>query len=379
MVRERTGIPLSAYFPAAKIAWLLQNEPKVKELLAKGSLYAGTVDTYLLYRLTGGAAYKTDYSNASRTQLFNLRELAWDREICDLFGIPADMLPEVCDSNSCFGETDFNGYLDRKIPILAMLGDSHGAFYGHGCFHRGMVKATYGTGSSVMMNIGQKPALSRHGLITSVGYAVDGKVDYVLEGNLNYTGAIIPWLVDSLGIIEAASDTERLMQEANPLDTTYLVPAFSGLGAPYWVDDARAGVIGMTRTTGKAELVKAAVDSIAYQVTDVILSMKEDAGLEVPLLQTDGGATKNGCLMQLQADLLGIPVHVPETEEFSGLGAAYLAGITGGIYEKDRIFHQVPVKEYAPGPAADTAAGRYEGWKAAVRLITNKEKGRELE
>lgn len=365
-IKNRTGIPLSPYFPAAKIAWLLKNEPRVKELLSEGKLHVGTMDSYLLYRLTNGTSYKTEYSNASRTQLFNINELQWDSKVCDIFGIPKDILPNVCDSNSKFGETDFEGYLDVKIPILAMLGDSHGALYGHGCFQKGMVKATYGTGSSVMMNIGKEPLISKHGLITSLAYGINGEVEYVLEGNLNYTGAIIPWLIDGLGMIESASETEQLIKEANPLDTTYLIPAFSGLGAPYWNDDAQAIISGMSRMTKKAEIVKAAVESIAYQVTDIILAMKEDANLEIPILRTDGGVTRNEYLMQFQSDLLRIPVNVPFVEEFSGLGVAYLAGITCGIYQKEKLFDQIPVKDYTSYIDENVMKAKYEGWKKAV-------------
>lgn len=365
-IKNRTGIPLSPYFPAAKIAWLLKNEPGVKELLNKGELHIGTMDSYILYRLTNGTSYKTEYSNASRTQLFNISELQWDSKVCDMFGIPQEILPTVCDSNAKFGETDFEGYLDVKIPILAMLGDSHGALYGHGCFQKGMVKATYGTGSSVMMNIGKEPIISKHGLITSLAYGINGEVDYVLEGNLNYTGAIIPWLIDGLGLIQYASETEQLIKEANPLDTTYLVPAFSGLGAPYWNDDAKAVMNGMSRLTRKAEIVKAAVESIAYQVTDIIFAMKEDANLEIPILRTDGGVTKNEYLMKFQSDLLHIPVYVPFVEEFSGLGVAYLAGITYGIYHKEQLFDQIQVKEYTFSMDEDVVKIKYEGWKKAV-------------
>lgn len=368
-VRNSTGIPLSPYFPAAKMAWLLKNNEKTQELLKKEELCLGTMDSYLLYRLTKGEAYKTDYSNASRTQLFNITELKWDKRVCEIFGIPVTILPKVCDSNSQFGETDFEGYLDKKIPILSMIGDSHGALYGHGCFAKGMVKATYGTGSSVMMNVGDKPVFSKHGLITSLAYGIDGKVEYVLEGNINYTGAIIPWLIDSLGLINTPCETEDLIKEANPVDTTYLVPAFSGLGAPYWDNDARAVIYGMGRTTQKAEIVKAAVESIGYQVTDIVEAMKEDSGIPIPRLRTDGGVTKNEYLMQFQSDLLDIPVSVPYIEEYSGLGAAYLAGITCGIYSKEKLFDKMARKEYTSSMDMSVREQKYSGWKKAVSSI----------
>lgn len=372
MVKEKTGIPLSPYFPAAKIAWLLENIDGAREKDLAGDLRYGTMDSYLIYRLTDGASYKTDYSNASRTQLFNLNSLQWDGEIGKLFEINTINLPEVCNSDEFFGETDFNGYLNKKIPILCALGDSHGALFGQGCHTKGMVKATYGTGSSIMMNIGDKPTRSKHGLVTSLAWGFDGKVQYVLEGNLNYTGAVISWLKDDVQLISSAAETEELVKKANPADTTYLVPAFTGLGAPYWKNEAKAILAGMSRTTGKAEIVKAGLDCIAYQITDIIMAMAEDSAVKMNGLRVDGGPTRNEYLMQLQSDLADIPVQVPDVEELSGMGVAYGAGIKYGLYKKEEIFQNISRKEFTPSMNPCEKAAKYQGWKQAVSIILGK-------
>ena len=302
-IRRKTGMNLSPYFPASKIAWILENVEGAREKADKGEICHGTIDSWLLYKLTNGKAYKTDYSNASRTQLFNIFELKWDEEICGMFGIDVKNLPEICDSNSYFGETDFEGLLPHPVPIHGVLGDSHGSLFGQGCLKPGMIKSTYGTGSSIMMNIGEKPVLSTHGVVTSLAWSMNGKVNYVLEGNLNYTGAVITWLKDDLELIQLPGETERLSEEAVKDDSLYLIPAFSGLGAPYWDSHASAAIVGMTRTTGKAEIVRAGVECIAYQITDIVKAMSEDAGVTVEELRVDGGPTKNTYLMQFQSDL----------------------------------------------------------------------------
>lgn len=365
MIRQATGLNLSPYFSAAKIAWVLENVEECQELSPE-ALCAGTIDSWLVYKLTGGKVFKTDYSNASRTQMFDIHKLQWSEDVCRCFGIDTRMLAQVCDSNSLFGYTDFDGYLDAPIPIHGVLGDSHGALYGQGCLEKGMIKATYGTGSSVMMNIGETPVMSKHGLVTSLAWSMDGKVNYVLEGNINYAGAILKWLIDDVQLIKSASETSDLAKAANPDDTTYLVPAFSGLGAPYWDNDARAGIVGMSRTTGKAELVKAATDAIAYQDFDIVDAMRKDAGLEIKELRADGGPTKNPYLMQFQSDLLGIPVQIPQFEELSGIGAAYAAGIGMGFYDKT-VFETMKYSGYAPAMDAQTRDAMISGWHSAVK------------
>ncbi len=362
-VRTHTGIPISPYFPAAKLAWILRNFPATEELRKAHRLCMGTVDTWLVWKLTG--QYRTDYSNASRTQLFNIQTLSWDEEICRAYGIgPAD-LPEITASDAVFGETDLGGLLRRPIPVCGVLGDSHAALFGHGCLHPGMAKATYGTGSSIMMNIGEHPVRSKNGLVTSLAWKYKGRVNYVMEGNINYTGAVITWLKDSLGLIASAGETEALALSANPADTTYLVPAFSGLGAPYWRSEAKAVILGMTRLTGKAEIVRAALDSIVYQITDVIRAMEKDTGMVLPLLRVDGGPTRNQYLMRFQSDLLGVEVACPDAEELSGIGAAYMAGLSAGVY-RDSVFGNLCYQPYLP--RMDEALRRLKeaGWREAV-------------
>lgn len=367
-IRKNTGIPLSPYFPAAKMAWILKNVPGAKELADRGRLCMGTVDSWLIYCLSGGKVFRTDFSNASRTQLFNLHTLSWDAEICRMFGIPLQTLPEVCDSNGLFAMTDMGGSLKKPVPVHGVLGDSHGALFGQGCHEKGQIKATYGTGSSLMMNIGKEYVESRHGLVTSLAWSVDGRPVYVLEGNLNYTGAVITWLKDDMKLIASAKETEALALAANPEDTTYLVPAFSGLGAPYWCSESRAAVFGMSRSTGQKEFVKAGLDCIAYQITDILKAMEQDSGIAVQKLCVDGGPTRNRYLMQMQSDMAKVTVCVPDAEELSGIGAAYLAGIAIGIYDK-KIFSGLHYQEYTPAMTEEIRRSKYAGWLEAVHKV----------
>lgn len=372
MIKERTGLQLSPYFSAAKLAWIQENVEEARELAAKGLLRCGTVDSFLVYRLTGGKVYRTDYSNASRTQLFNISTLSWDEEICALFGISPKLLPEVTDSDGYYGETDFEGFLERPIPIHGVLGDSHGALFGQGCLEKGMVKATYGTGSSVMMNVGEQPVFSQHGVVSSLAWGMNGKVHYVLEGNINYTGAVITWLEKDLKLITSAGETEELAKKAAPEDHTYLVPAFTGLGAPYWDSGAEGILYGITRTTGKAEVVRAALDCIAYQITDIIRVMETDSGIPIRALRADGGPTRNEYLMQFQSDIGRIPIQVPKAEELSGIGAAYAAGLGLGLYSKEELFAKMERKAYEPRMDKKEADRKYQGWKAAVETVLEK-------
>lgn len=365
VVREHTGLQLSPYFSAAKVAWILRNVPGVKEKAERGELCCGTMDSWLVYRLTDGKEFRTDYSNASRTQMFNIGTLTWDKEVCGFFGIPTNCLPEVTDSDGCYGETDFGGYLEHPIPIRGVMGDSHGALFGQGCHERGMIKTTYGTGSSIMMNIGTEPVFSKS-VVTSLAWSLQEQVNYVLEGNINYTGATITWLKDDLKLISSPGETQELAEQANPQDTTYLVPAFSGLGAPHWDSEAKAIIWGMSRTTKKAELVKAGLESIVYQITDVVEAMKAEADIPIQELRVDGGPTKNTYLMQFQSDIAGIPVQVPSAEELSGIGAAYAAGIAQGIYQKEELFKRMNRTKFSPGMEQETRDKKYAGWKKAV-------------
>lgn len=370
-IRRKTGMNLSPYFPASKIAWILENVEGAKEKSDKGEICHGTIDSWLIYKLTGGKEYKTDYSNASRTQLFNIFELKWDEEICGLFGINVNNLAQVCDSDSNFGETDFEGFLPRPIPIHGVLGDSHGSLFGQGCLKPGMIKSTYGTGSSIMMNIGEEPVLSTHGVVTSLAWSMGGKVNYVLEGNLNYTGAVITWLKDDLQLIRSPGETGALAEAAVQDDSLYLVPAFSGLGAPYWDSRASAAIVGMTRTTGRAEIVRAGVECIAYQITDIVKAMSEDAGITVKELRVDGGPTKNTYLMQFQSDMAEADVKIPDSEELSGIGPAYAAGLALKIWD-ETIFDKLNRTTYEAKMAKEVRDKKYDGWKYAVKMILAK-------
>lgn len=370
-IRRRTGMNLSPYFPASKIAWILEHVEGAREKAEKGEICHGTIDSWVVYKLTGGRSYKTDYSNASRTQLFNIFELKWDEEICGLFGIDPKNMAEVCDSDAYYGETDFEELLDAPVPIHGVLGDSHGSLFGQGCLKPGMTKATYGTGSSIMMNIGEQPVLSTHGVVTSLAWSMGGKVNYVLEGNLNYTGAVITWLKDDLKLIESPGETGALAEQAVKEDSLYLVPAFSGLGAPYWDSRAAAAIVGMTRTTGKAEVVRAGVECIAYQITDIVKAMSEDAGVKVEELRVDGGPTKNTYLMQFQSDIADAVVQVPDSEELSGIGPAYAAGLALGVWDES-IFGKLNRVKYEPEMDGGIREKKYGGWKAAVYRILTK-------
>lgn len=368
MIRRRTGLQLSPYFSAAKLAWIMENVPGVKAAAQQGEVLCGTMDSYLVYRLTGGQHFRTDYSNASRTQLFNITELTWDEELLRLFGLPGWCMAELTDSDGFFGETDFEGVLPRKVPIHGVMGDSHGALFGQGCLERGMMKSTYGTGSSIMMNIGTQPILSDLGIVTSLAWKTRGQVQYVLEGNINYTGAVISWLKNDVGLLHSAGESEELAMRANPQDRTYLVPAFSGLGAPYWRSDVSAAFVGMNRTTTRAEMVKAGLECIAYQITDVVKLMQQEAAIDRIELRVDGGPTRNNWLMQFQCDMLSCPVLVPETEELSGMGAAYAAGMGLGLYTED-IFQQNRYRRFAPAMEDSVRTAKYDGWKHAVQTI----------
>lgn len=367
MVRERTGLQLSPYFSAAKLSWIFENVAGVREAAAAGEIAVGTIDSWLVYKLTGGR-HQTDYSNASRTQLFNIRTLCWDPELLELFGIHESCMAEVTDSDGDYGVTDFDGYLDRPIPIRGVLGDSHGALFGQGCLKKGMIKTTYGTGSSIMMNIGETPVFSDLGVVTSLAWSMGGKVNYVLEGNINYTGAVITWLKDDLKLISSPGETEALARAANKADHCYLVPAFSGLGAPYWDSQANAAISGMTRTTGKKEVVRAALDCIVYQITDVIRAMSQASGIQIGELRVDGGPTRNAYLMQFQSDMLDIPVRIPDSEELSGIGAAYAAGLSSGIYT-DAVFGRLKRISYQPNMEASVREKRYAGWRRAISMV----------
>ncbi len=372
-IKHKTGLHLSPYFSAPKLAWLLQNIPEVAAAQEKGTLCCGTMDSWLIYHLTRERSFKTDYSNASRTQLFNIRTLKWDAELCALFGVAEASLPEVRMSDSLYGHTDLGGFLNTEIPICGVLGDSHGALLGQQCRLPGQVKATYGTGSSVMMQTGEKLFESDNGLVTSLAWGLDGKVEYVLEGNLNYTGAVVSWMRDMAGLISNDAETETLSNSANPEDRCYFVPAFTGLGAPYWDSDATGMFTGITRTTGRAEFVKAGLESIGYQITDLLRLMSECANIPVAQLRVDGGPTGNRYLMQFQSDIAGTALRVPNLQELSGLGAAIAAGMSIGFYDASLLENSLSYTSYHPKQGEEWRSAHYHGWQQAIKQVLIRE------
>ncbi|MDY3121971.1 glycerol kinase GlpK [Suipraeoptans intestinalis] len=369
IVYKKTGLKLSPYYPAAKMAWLIENIPKVKEKMEEGKVAFGTIDSWLLFKLTEGRVHRTEYSNASRTQLLNLETLEWDKEICRYFGINENSLPEIVASDHLFGKTTLGGFLEHPIPICGMIGDSHGALFGHDCRQPGKIKATYGTGASVMLNTGTERIFSKHGLSTSIGWKVDGKITYVLEGNINYAGAVISWLKEDLGMIRQAKETEQFALQADQEDETYIVPAFSGLGAPWWNSDAKAMIVGMSRKTGKKELIKAACDCIAHQIQDVIDAMEGDTGLKIKELCVDGGPTRNQYLMQFQSDMAEARIRIPQMEEVSVAGACYLAAMSAGVYERQTAYQAMHYECYTAKMQRETKMKKRQGWKQAIQML----------
>ena len=361
-IHQITGLTPSPYFSAAKLAWILRNDERARAWKDAGDLCLGTIDSYLIYRLTDCRSFSTDYSNAARTQLLDINELSWSDELCQDLSIGKDSLPSVIDSDGDFGVTTLGGFFPSEVIIAAVLGDSNASLYAQGCFAPGQTKVTYGTGSSVMMNIGQVPLLSQNGLATSIAWSIEGHVDYVLEGNINYTGAVLTWLEKDLGLISSAAETSNMAMAANANDNTYLVPAFSGLGAPYWDNDARGLICGLSRTSGRNEIVKAALDSIAFQITDVVNAMRSETGVKAHDLRADGGASANDYLMQRQSDLVGCRIIVSVLEEMSAYGALLLA--LRSKFECDP--RPLAGIEYAPKGNPEEIEMDYAGWKNAV-------------
>lgn len=362
-IADITGLVLSPYFPACKMRWLIEHVAPSKPY------YFGTMDTWLIYCLTNKKVYKTDASNASRTQLFDIHSGTWSKRLCAIFDIEQSSLPQVCDSNACFGYTDVNGLFAHEIPIYGVLGDSHAALYGQGCHHKGQVKTTLGTGSSIMMNIGNSYKKSKNGLTTSLAWRIDGNMEYVLEGNINYAGAVISWLQHDVQLIDTPDDTITAIQASHVEDETVLVPAFSGLSAPYWKDDVRGMFYGMSRTTKKNELIKAAVESIAYQITDVLHAMASDSALTIREVKTDGGPSKNTYLMQFLSDMARTRVYVSDREELSAIGVAYMAGIAAGVYQKDEVFADRSYMSYHVCMNDDTWHRNIARWQKAIGLL----------
>jgi len=368
-VKENTGLVVDAYFSGTKINWILENIDGARERAESGDLIFGTVDTWLIWKLTNGAVHATDYSNASRTMLYNIKDLCWDEKMLGELNIPQSMLPEVRDSSGSFGELNFNG---TKIPISGVAGDQQAALFGQACFQEGMAKNTYGTGCFMLMNTGERLFQSQSGLLTTIAWGIDGKVTYALEGSIFIAGAAIQWLRDGLKIIDSAPDSEALARQAGDDNEVYVVPAFAGLGAPYWDMYARGAIFGLTRDSGQQHITKATLQSLAYQTKDVLDAMQKDSSIELAKLQVDGGACANNFLMQFQSDILGTPVERPEIIESTALGAAYLAGIAVGIWKKEDIISgRKPDKLFEPNMGKEERTKLYKGWQKAVERSMN--------
>ena len=367
-IREKTGLLIDAYFSATKIRWVLQNVPEAKALAESGNLLFGTIDTWLIWNLTGGQVHATDYSNASRTMLFNIHTLEWDKELLELLEIPVDILPEVRPSSGIFGHS-LPILFGAAIPIAGAAGDQQSALFGQACFSPGTAKNTYGTGGFLLMHTGDKPVSSKNGLVTTIAWGLDGKITYALEGSIFVAGAAIQWLRDELHLISSAAETEELCREVTDTCGVYLVPAFVGLGAPYWDPYARGILTGLTRGANRSHIVRAAVESMAFQTYDVLHAMEQDAGIPLAELRVDGGAAANSFLLQFQSDITGVPVLRPSTLETTALGAAYLAGLAVG-YWKDlteiRRNWQVSCA-FSPKLPKEEAEKKVTGWHHAVK------------
>ena len=367
-IRDKTGLVVDAYFSATKIAWILDNVEGAREKAERGDLLFGTVDTWLVWNLTRGKVHVTDYSNASRTMLFNIKDLKWDDEILDVLNIPKAMMPEVKDSSCIYGYTDEHTYGGARIPIAGIAGDQQAALFGQNCFKPGMVKNTYGTGCFVLMNTGQEMIRSKNGLLTTIAWGIDGKVSYALEGSVFIAGAAIQWLRDELRLVYDSPQSEYYANKIEDTDGVVVVPAFTGLGAPYWDMYARGGIFGLTRGTKREHLVRATLESLAYQSKDVIEAMQEDAKIPLAHLRVDGGASANNFLMQFQADMLDTEVHRPRTLETTSLGAAYLAGLAVGYWKDlDEISEDFSIdRTFKPQMSQEKRDKNYKYWKKAI-------------
>lgn len=368
LFRNKTGLLIDAYFSGTKVKWILDNVEGAREKAEKGDLLFGTIDTWLLWKMTGGQAHVTDYSNASRTLMYNIYDLKWDEELLDILGVPASMLPEVKSSSEVYGHTIDYHFFGESIPIAGIAGDQQAALFGQACFETGMAKNTYGTGCFMLMNTGDKAVRSEHGLLTTLAWGIDGKVQYALEGSIFVAGSAVQWLRDGLQLIRTSPESEELAERVTSSDGVYVVPAFVGLGTPYWDSEARGAVFGLTRGTKKEHFVRATLESLAYQTRDVLTAMEADSGIELKKLRVDGGAVKNNFLMQFQADILGVPVERPEINETTALGAAYLAGLATGFWEgPEAIANKWKVeKDFDSEMKEDEREDLYKGWKKAV-------------
>lgn len=367
MIQKKTGLLIDSYFSATKIKWILDNVPGARKKADEGRLLFGTIDSWLIYNLTGGRVHATDYSNAARTMLFNINTLEWDRELLNLFGIPQSMLPRVMPSSHVFGYTD-PSHFDGRIAIAGVAGDQQAALFGQCCFEPGCVKNTYGTGGFMLMNTGNKPIFSNDGLITSIAWGIGGEVKYVLEGSVFICGAAIQWLRDGLGLIDKAALSEDEAMKVTDTGGVYVVPAFVGLGAPYWDPYARGSILGITRGTTKNHIIRAVIESMAYQTADVLKVMEKEAGMTLKALKVDGGASANNLLLQFQADILNIPIVRPSCIETTALGAAFLAGLASGVYSStEDICSTCKInRDFIPAMDSADREKKLAGWNKAV-------------
>lgn len=370
-VHELTGLKIDTYFPASKLRWLLDNHPELRIRLKDGSALFGTIDTYLIHRLTDGKIYASDHTNASRTLFYDIGKLAWSQELCDVFGLEFGELPDVRESAAWYGDTDLGGCLNRRIPICGVMGDSQAALFAQRCFALGSAKVTFGTGSSILLNIGHEKRLSAHGTLTALGWVWQGQPVYAFEGIINFTGATIAWLRDQLQLISDPHETEILARAVADSDGVYFIPAFVGLSAPYWRADARAAILGMTPSTTRAHVVRAALESIGYIVTDVLKAMGDDAGIHLSTVYADGGAVRNAFLMQFVADMTQLKLLAAQTPELSALGAVFSAGLGLKIYASLEELQGLPsgFREYSASVPAAHANKLFSGWQAAVQQV----------
>lgn len=368
MFREKTGLVLDAYFSGTKLHWILENVAGARKKADEGRLLFGTIDSWIIWKLTGGKVHVTDYSNASRTLMFNIHTLEWDDEILTILGVPRDMLPEVKPSSCIYGMTDAKLF-DENIPIAGAAGDQQCALFGQTCFAPGEAKNTYGTGGFMLMNTGDKPVASKNGLVTTIAWGVDGKVEYALEGSIFVAGAAVQWLRDELGLIRSAAESEELAKAVPDSNGCYVVPAFVGLGAPYWNQYARGAIVGLTRGVNRNHIVRATLEAIAYQVYDVLKAMEEDSGIKLSSLQVDGGACANDFMMQVQADIIDASVARPACIETTAMGAAYLAGLAVGYWQdKEEIRkNHIIAKTFEPHMEAGKREKILHGWHRAVK------------
>jgi glycerol kinase len=367
-VREKTGLLIDPYFSGTKIKWILDHVEGARERARGGEIIFGTIDTWLIWKLSGGQAHVTDYSNASRTMLYNIHDLKWDDELLQLLDIPKVMLPEVRPSSEIYANTVTYHFFGREVPIAGAAGDQQAALFGQTCFSEGMVKTTYGTGSFMLMNTGDKPVKSEHGLITTIAWGLDGKVQYALEGSVFVAGSAIQWLRDGLRMFREAKDSEPYARRVDSTEGVYVVPAFVGLGSPYWNSNVRGAVFGLTRGTSKEHFIRATLESLAYQTRDVLSVMEEDSGYNITSLRVDGGAVTNTFLMEFQSDILNVPVERPDITETTALGAAFLAGLAVGFWkDQDEICSKWSMgRSFTPTMQEEVREQLYAGWKKAV-------------